>query len=118
MLSEIPFSSARKRMSVLYQSENETSILTKGAPEQVLEVCTRVMTQTGVRPLKPADHDTISQAFHHLAENGLRVIGLARRVAATQQMTEEGLTFLGLVGLIAPPRSEVRDAISLARAAG
>lgn len=118
LLAEIPFSSARKRMSVLYQSENETSVLTKGAPERVLEVCTQVMTQTGVRPLQPADHDTISQAFQHLAEKGLRVIGLARRVAATQQVTEEGLTFLGLVGLIDPPRSEVRDAISLARTAG
>lgn len=118
LLAEIPFSSARKRMSVLYQSENETSVLTKGAPEQVLEVCTRVMTQTGVRALLPVDHDAILQAFHDLAGQGLRVIGLARRTADDKQMTEEALTFLGLVGLIDPPRSEVRDAISLARAAG
>lgn len=118
LLAEIPFSSARKRMSVLYQSENETSVLTKGAPEQVLEVCSQVMTQTGVRALLPADHDAILQAFHDLAGQGLRVIGLARRTADDKQMTEEALTFLGLVGLIDPPRSEVRDAISLARAAG
>lgn len=118
LLAEIPFSSARKRMSVLYQSENETSVLTKGAPEQVLEVCTQVMTQTGVRALLPVDHDAILQAFHDLAGQGLRVIGLARRTADDKQMTEEALTFLGLVGLIDPPRSEVRDAISLARAAG
>ena len=117
LLAEIPFSSARKRMSVLYQSETETSVLTKGAPEQVLEVCTQVMTQNGARPLLPADHEMILQAYSHLAEKGLRVIGFARRPAADQQITEDHLIFLGLVGLIDPPRSEVRDAIALARAA-
>jgi Ca2+-transporting ATPase len=118
LLAEIPFSSARKRMSVLYQSETETSVLTKGAPEQVLEVCTQVVTQSGARALLPADHEMILQAYSQLAEKGLRVIGFARRPAADQQITEDHLIFLGLVGLIDPPRSEVRDAIALARAAG
>jgi Ca2+-transporting ATPase len=118
LLAEIPFSSARKRMSVLYQSETETSVLTKGAPEQVLEVCTQVVTQNGARALLPADHEMILQAYSQLAEKGLRVIGFARRPAADQQITEDHLIFLGLVGLIDPPRSEVRDAIALARAAG
>ncbi|MGC1506403.1 MAG: cation-transporting P-type ATPase [Sulfitobacter sp.] len=116
--AEIPFSSTRKRMSVLYQSEADTSVLTKGAPEQVLEVCTQVMTHTGERPLLPTDHAAILTAYAHLAEKGLRVLGFARRTGAGQQLTEEGLVFLGLVGLIDPPRSEVRDAIALARAAG
>jgi Ca2+-transporting ATPase len=118
LLAEIPFNSARKRMSVLYQSETETSVLTKGAPEQVLEVCTQVMTQNGARALLPADHEMILQAYSQLAEKGLRVIGFARRPAADQQIIEDHLIFLGLVGLIDPPRSEVRDAIALARAAG
>lgn len=118
LLAEIPFSSARKRMSVLHQSETGTSVLTKGAPEQVLEICTQVLTQNGTRALEPADHDTILKAYGHLAEKGLRVIGLARRPVSNQQITEEGLTFVGLVGLIDPPRSEVRDAIALSRAAG
>ncbi|MEH6523901.1 cation-translocating P-type ATPase [Sulfitobacter sp.] len=118
LLAEIPFSSARKRMSVLYQSETETSVLTKGAPEQVLEVCTQVVTQNGARALLPADHEMILQAYSQLAEKGLRVIGFARRPAADQQITEDHLIFLGLVGLIDPPRSEVHDAIALARAAG
>lgn len=118
LLAEIPFSSARKRMSVLYQSGTEVSVLTKGAPEQVLEVCTQIMTQDGVRALLPKDHDAILQAFSDLAERGLRVIGIARRPVADQMVTEKDLTFLGLVGLIDPPRPEVRDAIELARAAG
>ena len=105
-------------MSVLYQSEADTSVLTKSAPEQVLAVCTQVMTQDGARALLPADQDTILAAYSHLAAKGLRVIGFARRPATDQQITEEGLTFLGLVGLIDPPGSEVRDAIALARGAG
>ncbi|MGB5864595.1 MAG: cation-transporting P-type ATPase, partial [Sulfitobacter sp.] len=118
LLAEIPFSSARKRMSVLYQSATETSVLTKGAPEQVLDVCTKVMTHAGVRPLSAEDHAGILNAYSELAAQGLRVIGFAQRPTEQSQISEEGLTFLGLVGLIDPPRTEVREAIKLARAAG
>ncbi len=118
LLAEIPFSSARKRMSVLYQSDADTSVLTKGAPEQVLEICTQVMTRDGVRALSPADREAILAAYQTLAEHGLRVIGFARRTVTDRQIVEEELTFVGLVGLIDPPRSEVREAIALARAAG
>ena len=118
LLAEIPFSSARKRMSVLYQSGADTVVLTKGAPEHVLEVCTDVMTQDGTRVMSPADREAILQAYRNLAKKGLRVIGLAHRIAPDHQITEDGLTFIGLVGLIDPPRSEVHDAIALARAAG
>ena len=118
LLAEIPFSSARKRMSVLYQSGTDRAVLTKGAPEQVLEVCTQIMTHDGTQPLTSAHHETILQAYRHLARKGLRVIGLARRPTVDNQISEEGMIFLGLVGLIDPPRSEVRDAIALARAAG
>lgn len=118
LIAEIPFSSARKRMSVLYQSGSHTAILTKGAPEQVLEVCNRIMTEEGDRIKTAADEQTILNAYHEMAKKGLRVIGLARRTTEDQRITEEDLTFLGLVGLIDPPRSEVRNAIDLARAAG
>ncbi len=116
--AEIPFSSARKRMSILYQSDSDAMILTKGAPEQVLEICTEVMTQDGTRAMTGEDHAAITQAYHKLAENGLRVIALARRVAEDAKISEERMAFLGLVGLIDPPRSEVRSAIALARTAG
>ncbi|WP_298864352.1 cation-transporting P-type ATPase [uncultured Sulfitobacter sp.] len=118
LLAEIPFSSARKRMSVLYGSATGKTVLTKGAPEQVLEVCTKVMTQAGARPLSDVDRADILEAYSKLAAQGLRVIGFAQRPAETAQIVEEDLVFLGLVGLIDPPRAEVRDAIKLARAAG
>ena len=116
--AEIPFSSARKRMSVLYQSGAAAQVLTKGAPEQVLEVCSQIMTQSGARPITQADRDSITSAYGQLAGQGLRVMGFAQRPAPDGQIAETDMIFLGLVGLIDPPRAEVRDAIALARAAG
>ena len=118
LLAEIPFSSARKRMSVLYQSASGENVLAKGAPEQVLDICTRIMTHQGTRELSPDDIALIEQAYVTMASRGLRVIALARRSVADAKITEEALTFLGLVGLIDPPRPEVRDAIAAAKSAG
>ncbi|MDW3223847.1 MAG: cation-transporting P-type ATPase [Paracoccaceae bacterium] len=118
LLAEIPFSSDRKRMSVLYQTDTACTILTKGAPENVLEICTAVMSQDGVRSITPSDIDEITKAYAQLAQQGLRVIALASRDAPDQNISECDMTFLGLVGLIDPPRSEVRNAIALARTAG
>ncbi|MEO0752127.1 MAG: cation-transporting P-type ATPase [Pseudomonadota bacterium] len=116
--AEIPFSSARKRMSVLYRASGGPKIMTKGAPEPVLDVCTQVMTQGGPRAMTAADRSAITEAYNLLAQDGLRVMGFAERDAPEAQITEEAMTFLGLVGIIDPPRAEVRDAIAQARSAG
>lgn len=118
LLAEKPFSSARKRMSVLYQSGEVKKVLTKGAPEQVLDVCSHVLTQEGPRPISATDQSAISNAYTRLAQGGLRVIAFAERTTETPQITEDAMTFIGLVGIIDPPRAEVRDAIVQARAAG
>lgn len=118
LLAELPFSSARKRMSVLYRSKGGPLVLTKGAPEQVLEISTRVLTQNGARTLSDADKAAISNAYNNMAARGLRVIAFANGSAKGSQIVETDLTFLGLVGLIDPPRAEVRDAIASARSAG
>ena len=118
LIAEVPFSSARKRMSVLYQSAGETKVLSKGAPEQVLEICTRIMTRQGEQALNADAIASVEAAYAEMAAQGLRVIALAHRDVNGSQLTEEGLTFLGLVGLIDPPRKEVRAAIKAARSAG
>lgn len=118
LLAEIPFSSDRKRMSVLYQEGDDFTVLTKGAPEQVLEMCTQVMDQVSTRPMTERDRAEVTDAYTKLAQQGLRIIALASRSAPDQKNSEKEMTFLGIVGLIDPPRSEVRDAIGLARAAG
>ena len=118
LLAEIPFSSARKRMSVLCQLPDTMAVLTKGAPEQVLEICTAFNTHQGARKMTPQDDRTIKEAYARMAAQGLRVIALARRTSPDHEIAEDNLTFFGLVGLIDPPRAEVRDAISSAREAG
>ncbi|MFV1591247.1 cation-transporting P-type ATPase [Phaeobacter sp. JH20_36] len=115
VLAEIPFSSERKRMSVLARSGR---VLTKGAPEQVLGLCTEVLTQDGPRKLGAGEAAAITDAYEAMAAEGLRVIGLAAGAAQGGEIREENMTFLGLAGLIDPPRPEVRDAIGAARAAG
>ncbi|MCF2870400.1 cation-transporting P-type ATPase [Octadecabacter sp. G9-8] len=118
LLAERPFSSTRKRMSVVYQSGTTAEILTKGAPERILDICTHVMAQSGTRPLTKADQTRIQDAYAQLAQSGLRVMGFAQRSTSDHQIIEEDMTFLGLVGLIDPPRAEVRDAIAMAQSAG
>lgn len=118
VLAEIPFSSARKRMSVLYQSPEGVQVLTKGAPEQILDICTRVLTHAGERPLDAAAKEAIQSAYNDMAAQGQRVMALASRPAPKQEIAEEEMTFLGLVGLIDPPRAEVREAIRQAKSAG
>ncbi|NNE86573.1 MAG: cation-transporting P-type ATPase [Silicimonas sp.] len=118
IIAEIPFSSVRKRMSVLYDTGTESIVLTKGAPEQVLEICSSRLGPDGEQALTSVDTEQITGAYTDLAARGLRVIALAKGVTEGLEVAEHDLTFLGLVGLIDPPRAEVRDAIRAAKSAG
>ena len=117
ILAEIPFSSERKKMSVLHASREGEFTLTKGAPEKVIEICSQIMTSEGTRSVTSADIQKITDDYTEMAQQGLRVLGFARRVAS-REIIEEDLTFLGLVGMIDPPRPDVRGAIGGARSAG
>jgi Ca2+-transporting ATPase len=114
---EQPFSSERKRMSVLVGTP--PTLHCKGAPEQILERCDRIATPNGPTVLDDAGHSRVIEAFHAMAEEGLRVIALASRPATDHTDTaEERLIFSALVGIIDPPRPEVKDAVRLAQSAG
>ncbi len=125
---EVSFTSARKRMSVLAKEEDGSFILhVKGAPEIVLERCSQVCGQDGVTALDNNARVAIDAQFTALAEKGMRVLAVARRplseaaVSGTRHVCEDmeaDLTFLGLVGIIDPPREEVAGAVAQARAAG
>ncbi|WP_206608845.1 cation-translocating P-type ATPase [Notoacmeibacter marinus] len=117
-LAENPFSSERKRMSVLAQDGEAVRLFVKGAPETILERCTDVMTGAGPQPLDGTTRDAALQSYARMAGRGLRVLALAVRNAAPGDMAEERLSFLGLVGMIDPPRVEVKAALDLARASG
>ncbi|SEW26528.1 Ca2+-transporting ATPase [Cognatiyoonia koreensis] len=118
LIAEVPFSSSRKRMSVLYEHNGQATVLTKGAPEQVLEISTKVMTQTGPIEITTETRSQIEEAYAALASRGLRVIAVASRAVADQTIVEDQMVFLGLIGLIDPPRAEVKAAIKGAKSAG
>ena len=117
ILSETAFTSERKRMSVL--ARDPLILHCKGAPEQVLSVCTAMMTPDGPVPLRAGMLDTINSAYADMARHGLRVIALASRPASGPGDTAEtDLVFSALVGLIDPPRPGVEAAVAAARGAG
>lgn len=118
LISETPFSSERKRMSVLAQDAGDTRLFVKGAPEVVAERCDHIASQGTHQPLDRKTGDQIEAAYQSMAAQGLRVLALAARDADCDDVSETNLTFLGLVGMIDPPRSEVKSALRLARDAG
>ncbi|MCR4963667.1 MAG: cation-translocating P-type ATPase [Firmicutes bacterium] len=123
-LDELPFSSERKRMSTLHRQKDGSYIqYTKGAPEILLALCSSYMDEQGrVHPLQEAVKERFRQAQQDMAGQALRVLAAARKIypASSRQpaIVEEGLTFLGLAGLMDPPRPEVLPAVQAARRAG
>ncbi len=130
-LGEFPFSSERKRMSVIgakakstEQNESAYELFCKGSPEIVLERCLQYQTDSGIQNLEKGDRREILQRNEHLAQRGLRVLGLAYRrlkeVPTSQDAdtAEKDMVWLGLVGMLDAPRPEVRDAVVKCKAAG
>jgi len=125
-VNEIPFDSARKRMSTVHSTPNGSGYLafTKGAPEIVLERCERMVCGGETRPLDAASRQAILRANHDFASDALRVLAVAQRSLTTvpdpltPETLEGHLTFVGLIALIDQARPEVAAAIARARHAG
>ena len=123
VLHEIPFDSDRKSMSVLVREADDTAMMyTKGAPEVILSKCQREWRHGRIENLTPERHATILKTASDMAGQALRVLALADRhhpdggLASARQ--EEDLVFVGLVGMIDPPREEVRTAVQTCLEAG
>ncbi len=123
-VAELPFSSERKRMCVLTAGEGahagEWVLHVKGAPERLLERCSRYRMGGEDHPLRAQDRKRFTAAWEALAGDGARVIAVARRTQAraTLPADEHDLTWLGVVALMDPPRDEVKPAIAAAKSAG
>lgn len=114
---EIPFSSDRKRMTVV----KDGTAHMKGAPETVLERCDRVLVDDEVKELTDEHRERLKQKNQEFAEDALRVLGFAKKEVdgnEDEKELEEGMIFLGLQGMIDPPREEVKDAVEDCRNAG
>ncbi len=142
--NEIPFDSERKRMTTVHDVRNPKPedpspfydkkirnwnvIAVKGAPDVVLDLCTRYQTMNDVsKPLTSKKRKEITAANDVMTADALRVLGLAYRVERDvpddpnkidTENLEKDLVFVGLVGMIDPPRQEVKPALERARRAG
>jgi len=149
-LRELPFESRRKRMSTIHQIANRKSQIAnpqspipdpqssvssrvayvKGAPKEVLALCTRILMDGQERPLDDGWRAQIVSANDDYARNGLRVLAVAERGLAysatqragpsqyTAETVERDLTFLGLIAMMDPPRPEVAEAVEKCHHAG
>jgi Ca2+-transporting ATPase len=122
-VAEFSFNSSRKRMAVVAERGAAFISHVKGAPEVILERSLKIRDGETVRDMTESDRSRITEAFQRMAQEGLRTLALARRDVAdveclSERDAESGLTFLGVVGIIDPPRAEAKDAVALARRAG
>ncbi|KAL9714813.1 hypothetical protein Ac2012v2_001473 [Leucoagaricus gongylophorus] len=125
------FSRDRKMMSVLVRLNGTGALFVKGAPESVLERCTSVLVQGKTIPLTPALRSTLLEHVLSYASDGLRTLAFAyvnrndidtshyySDTSKDYSRFEQDLTFVSVVGMLDPPRPEVREAIANCRAAG
>jgi Ca2+-transporting ATPase len=115
---EIPFSSETKRMTTLHQTSAGLTAYAKGAPEVILDGCDYTLTENGFAPLNASGRADILTQAHEMAGEALRVLGIALKLNVTLETAEYGMTFLGLAGMIDPPRPEAKAAIALCTDAG
>ncbi|WP_337288397.1 cation-translocating P-type ATPase, partial [Candidatus Methylomirabilis sp.] len=117
-VSEIPFTSETKRMTTLHSGLEGVVAYAKGAPEVILDSCVRYMTADGDTPLDAEGRKIVAEAARRMAGEALRVLAVASKPHATLENAEYDMTFLGLVGMIDPPRPEAKAAIETCGQAG
>lgn len=112
---EIPFSSERKRMTVVLREKNGYHVITKGAPDVILPLCTSVKAQSSVATMTYSGRRKALSANTEMAADALRVLGVAEKWVTSlpdnDAAAESELCFLGLIGLEDPPRAEAGEAV-------
>jgi P-type Ca2+ transporter type 2C len=128
-LAELPFSSERKLMSTIHSDANGAErllVFTKGAPDVLLGRCSRELAGEAIGPLTEVRRTEILKKNEELAEEALRTLGVAFRPLPkdvlkqkkVDEAVEHDLVFLGLIGMLDPPRPEAKDAVARAKTAG
>ena len=129
-IRELPFDSRRKRMSTIHKDTDSQVVYVKGAPKEVLALCTHVGQDGQALPMDNSLQTGIMAANDDYARNGLRVLAIASRklpeasrpesapVEYTPESIEQDLTFLGLTAMMDPPRPEVAEAVQQCHSAG
>jgi Ca2+-transporting ATPase len=123
-LAEIPFDSDRKLMTTINQVNGINRVITKGAPDVLIDRCTRILINGQIMAMNDQIVAAIKEANHKMALKALRVLALAYKDSQAMienpstDETEYDLIFLGLVGMIDPPRKEAQEAVRICKEAG
>ncbi|AYF54465.1 ATPase [Clostridium sp. K25] len=117
-IDEIPFDSDRKLMTTVNEYGNDLYVMTKGAIDSLLKICTKALINGKEIELTENIKNNIMEASKFMSAEALRVLGTAYKKISDSNKLERDLTFIGLVGMIDPPRLEVKDAIALNKKAG
>lgn len=120
---EQPFDSDRKRMTTAHKIDDRYVAYTKGAVDEMLPLCTHILTEEGTRVITEKDRNHIAALCHSMSENALRVLGFAMKTLPElptddDEDVEFALTFIGIIGMIDPPRKEVAESVRVCRQAG
>ena len=120
-VDELPFDSERKLMSTVNKyNDNNYRIFTKGAVDELLKRCDRIFINGKIREIDDKDIENILEANNNLAKDALRVLGMAYKDSDSEvnESLESSLIYIGMVGMIDPPRPEVKSAIEKCKTAG
>jgi potassium/sodium efflux P-type ATPase len=123
-IHELPFDARRKRMTTIHQGDGVQVAYVKGAPKEVLQLCSNIFRDGEVTPLDDTTRKAIISANDAYARQAYRVLALARRELPenyrnySAERVENQLTFLGLVAMMDPPRPDVANAVQSLQAAG
>lgn len=123
IVSEFSFNSSRKRMTVVENRDGINIARVKGAPEVIIRRCSKILHGSDERPLTEPDRESFTRAYLSMADEGLRTLALAKRelaqdVGLNEDLVENDLTLLGVMGIIDPARPEVPAAVRLGHSAG
>ncbi|MBW3003000.1 calcium-translocating P-type ATPase, PMCA-type, partial [Candidatus Woesearchaeota archaeon] len=117
-VNEIPFDAKRKLMTTVHKKEGKFFAYTKGAPDELLKLCTKIEINGKIKKITKEDKNKILKINDRFARSALRVLGFAYKQSSGAKTTESDLVFVGLQGMIDPPRQEAKAAIEKCRKAG
>jgi Ca2+-transporting ATPase len=112
-VNEIPFDSTKKRMTTLHAAPGGAVAYAKGAPEVLIDDCARQRTASGAEALDAAGKKALLETAKRMAGEALRVLAVAYKADVRIEDAESEMIFLGLVGMIDPPRPEAKSAVQL-----
>ncbi|MFN2511719.1 MAG: cation-translocating P-type ATPase [Pyrinomonadaceae bacterium] len=117
-VSEIPFSAETKRMITLHETPDGVTAYAKGAPEVIVPSCEFELIPDGKKPMAESRRTEVLEVAREMAAEALRVLAVAAKTDASVETAHKGMTLLGLVGMIDPPRREARAAVHECEQAG